>query len=153
MENELKLYFIMLIIILVLSVIWLVYSLTIFTKLKIYESKMNQMYVQLQNENSKRTTEYSDKMLEFVKMFIGQIAVLKFRTFVDSHNLGKITKANIQKLVAEVADTVHKSINIDKIDFEDTLFTKDFYEKYIIETSVIMIKELLDKTKINNDDE
>ena len=84
-------------------------------------------------------------MLDFVKMLTSQIAVLRFRTFVDTHELDKITKANVQKLVTDVAETVHNSINIDNIDFEDMLFNKEFFEKYIIETSLITIKSLLDK--------
>lgn len=133
-------------IILTLSGAWLVNSIIILTKLKIEESKRNQMYLQLQEENTKNIADYSEKLLEFIKMLTSQIAILKFRTFVDNHEIDKITKANIQNLVADVAETVNVSINADHIDFDDVLFTKEFYENYIIDTSLITIKGLLNKT-------
>lgn len=146
MEHEIKLYFIMLIVILVLSAIWLVHSLIVLAKLKIQESKMNQMYKQLQSENTKEATNYSEKVLEYTKMFIGQITVLKFKAYVDNHEIDKVTKANIQNLASDVATTVHKSINLDNIQFDDTLFTKEFYEQYIIDSSLMHVKRLLEKT-------
>jgi len=109
------------------------------------EKKLSELRLQIQSDNHNTATEYSEKMLDFVKMLTSQIAVLRFRTFVDTHELDKITKANVQKLVTDVAETVHNSINIDNIDFEDMLFNKEFFEKYIIETSLITIKSLLDK--------
>jgi hypothetical protein len=138
-------------IILILSGAWLVNSIIVLTKLKIEEDKRNKLYAQLQEENNKSIADYSEKLLEFIRMLTTQISVLKFRTFVDNHEMDKITKANIQKLVAEVAESVNTSINSTNIDFDDILFTKEFYENYIVETSLITIKNLLNKT-INDEE-
>lgn len=87
--------------------------------------------------------EYSENVLNFIKTITNSIAVLKFRSFEDNHNMDKITQEIFKKLVIEVAAEVHESIDSSKIDFDKTLFTEKFYESYIVDMSVFAIKSLL----------
>lgn len=115
-------------------------------KLKLKRVEARTIRDRLHHEDLKGKTEYSDKLLEFIKTLTTQVAVLQFRTFVDAHEITKISKIHIKQVAENVAKTVHDAINMDSIDFNDTLFTKEFFEKYIIETSVNTVKSLLDKT-------
>ena len=146
------LMFIVVLIVLISSTSWLINSIIVLIRLKSNENAIKNIHMQLKDENNNVITEYSEKILEFVKMFTTQVSVLQFRTFVDNHDIEKVTRKQLQQLVSDVAETVHNSIKIDKIDFEDTLFTKEFYESYIVDTSMIIIKSLLDKV-IDGDDE
>lgn len=139
------------IVLMILSGAWFVNSLILLIKLRMHEKSITNLHMQLEEDNSKITTEYSEKLLNFVKMITTQVAILQFRTFVDGHDMAKVTKANVRDVADNVAKTVKSSINMDSIDFSDTLFTKEFYESYIIETSIIAVKSLLEKT-INIDE-
>lgn len=96
--------------------------------------------------------EYTNSMLKYVHDFTIQVASIQFRNFVDGHDLNKITKATMSKLVEDTAIKVIKSIDSKNIKFDDLLFTKDFYNNYIIDIAMISIKELLDKA-INTTEE
>ena len=102
-------------------------------------------YRQLENENKNKTVDYSNKVLELVRSIIGQIAVIKFRNFQDSHDMSKVTEANVKSLVKDVATMAMGSLNMKNIFLEDTFFTKDFIEQYIIDTTVILIKQMMEK--------
>ena len=102
-------------------------------------------YKRLESENKNKTVEYSNKVLELIRSIIGQIAVLKFRTFEDTHEMTKVTKANVEGLIKEVAEMANTSLNMNNIFLGDTFFTKAFYEKYIVETSIILIKQMVAK--------
>jgi sulfur relay (sulfurtransferase) DsrC/TusE family protein len=97
-------------------------------------------------EDHLRNLKYSNKLLEFIKMIVGTITVLKFRSFKDSHDMTKITKSNVQDLVKEIAESSYTSIELESIDFECLNFTKEFYEQYIVDTAVIYVKESLIRT-------
>lgn len=131
--------------VLILADAWIINPIIMLTKLKSYESKFSELYSRLKNENNRIETEYSEKMLEFAKMLTTQVSILMFKEFIDSHDISKITRINIKELASTVAEYVHASINISNIDFNETLFTKEFYEKYIIDTSFNTIKSLLDR--------
>lgn len=131
--------------VLILADAWIINPIIMLTKLKSYESKFSELYSRLKNENNRIETEYSEKMLEFAKMLTTQVSILMFKEFIDSHDISKITRINIKELSSTVAEYVHASINISNIDFNETLFTKEFYEKYIIDTSFNTIKSLLDR--------
>lgn len=133
------------IVLMILSGAWFINSLIILIRLRMQEKEIYAIHKELEEDNSKITTEYSEKLIEFTKMLTTQIAILQFRTFQDGHDLSKITKANVKVLAEDIAKTVKSSIKLDNIDFSDTLFTRNFLESYIIETSIITVKALLDK--------
>lgn len=89
--------------------------------------------------------EYSHEVLEYLRSFIVEVSAIIFRNFIDNHEIEKITKATMTKLVEDTAKTVNESISVTNIRFDDTLFTRKFYDKYIIDISMISIKELLEK--------
>ena len=89
------------------------------------------------------STDYSKNILEFTKTLASSIALLKFKTFEDNHNMNKITKENFKKLTNEVAVDVHNAIDKSKIDFNMTIFTEEFYDLYIVEMSIYAVKSLL----------
>lgn len=150
--NELTLIITLVIIVLmILSGAWFVNSLIVLIKLRMHEKSITNLHMQLEEDNSRITTDHSEKLLNFAKMITTQVAILKFRTFADGHDISKVTIANVRDVADNVAKTVKSSINMDSIDFSDTLFTKEFYESYIIETSIIAVKSLLEKT-VNGDE-
>ena len=83
--------------------------------------------------------------MKYLREFIGQIAVIKFKAFIDSHKMDKITEINIKKLIDDIATTTNKSINRSNILFDNTIITEEFYESYVIETTIILVKEMLEK--------
>ena len=89
--------------------------------------------------------DYSEHVLKIVRDISIQTSVLMFRSFSDSHDLSKITKAQIQTLVTDTADRVNESLVFDTIDFESTVFTKEYVELIIVESVVNSIKDLLNK--------
>ena len=95
------------------------------------------------NSTTAGSIEYSESVLNFIKIITNSIAILKFRTFQDNHNMDKITQEIFKKLVMEVAAEVNESIDAEKINFDNTLFTKKFYETYIIDMSMFAVKSLL----------
>lgn len=130
---------------LICSIIWFSITLYHYYKLKHLSLKNDIEYRRLENENKNKTVEYSNRVLELIRSIVGQIAVIKFRTFQDTHDMNKITKANVEALVKSVAEMANESLNMNNIFFKDTFFTKHFYERYIVETSVILIKQMVDK--------
>jgi len=103
----------------------------------------------LQNEKSllhqRMCINNTNDVLEFVKDVTASTAVTKFRTFKDGRDMSKITSANVEELVKEVASASFESINLERFYENDVLFTSDYYMSYITETSIILIKELLEK--------
>ena len=127
---------------LLVSMIWMSIKLYHYYKLKQLSLENEIEYQRLENENKNKTVEYSNKVLELIRSIVGQIAVLKFRTFKDTHDMEKVTKANVEGLVKDVANMANKSLNMNNIFLDDTFFTKEFVEQYIVETSVILIKQI-----------
>lgn len=114
-------------------------------ELKLMQEEINE----LKDEYKLKTTEYSKTLLEYIKTFTAQVAAINFRNFLDTHELEKVTKTTVSKLVEDTARLVNDSINEHNIIFQDALFTRDFYDKYIIDISMISIKDLLEKA-VNN---
>lgn len=95
--------------------------------------------------------DLSSKVLDFTKEYVSQIVVLKVKAFVDTNDMKYITREKIKNLIGDIAVTVNGSINRANIDLDCLYFTKDFYDKFIVETTVIMVKELLEKEIDNYD--
>lgn len=102
-------------------------------------------FERLKHRNGYTKLQYTEKLLEYIRMVATQIAVLKFRTFQDGHEMDKVTRMNIKNLVSDVATETRDSINFNNIDIENTLVTSEFLTKYLVEVSVIAVKEMLNK--------
>ena len=129
--------------------VWLCISIRNYMKLQNQYNELKEIYEFLKNSNKEKSTEYSNKILEYIRMLVGQIAMIKFRTYEDGHQFDKTTKANIEKLITEIANSVHESLNRANISFDDTLFKEDFLNDYIIQTTIIVIKDMLEKAVDN----
>ena len=112
--------------------------------------KTNRLYVRKQQEyndlkrrNKMRAAEYSQSILDFIKHFIAQVALLQTLVFKDTHDLTKVSKPNIDSLAKKVATGVYDSLNRKNIIFDDTLFTEPFLHQYIIDTSLETVKTLI----------
>lgn len=153
MDNNTMSLLVTVILVLIMFVVlfWFVMSLTVLMRLRNQYDKDNRSLRELQEGNKDKVLDNSKQLLEFIRMMVGQVAVLKFRTFIDTRDIEKSTKSNIEGLVKEVATTVNASLNMSNISIENTIYSKEFFEQYIVETSVIIVKDLLDKSL--NDDE
>jgi len=114
--------------------------------LKKREEELQELNAKLKKDSERKNTQYSEDILKYVRMFTTQVTFLHFRDFIDNHKVEMTTKENIRTLVADISNEVHDSINADRIIFDDTLFTKEFYESYIIRITMDTIKDLLSKT-------
>lgn len=115
---------------------------------KLLEVKEKELAIKKKKAEEDRTSylQYSKDMIEFIRMIIAQTAVLKFKEFCDRHQqFDKVTEANVKTLVSDVAIAVNKSINNSNIMFSDTLFTREFYNHYLVETTTAYVKDLVDK--------
>jgi sulfur relay (sulfurtransferase) DsrC/TusE family protein len=92
----------------------------------------------------KNQIDYSNQILEFTRTLIGQITILKARTYSDTHDLSMGSKAQISSLAKEVAETFKNSLNPEIWDTikNKTFYTREFYINYIVETSIIMVKDI-----------
>ena len=90
--------------------------------------------------------KYTDELLEFIRKLSIQLSVIKFKEFIDEHEIDKITKSQIQKLVTETASMVNSSFSKDPIDFDNLLVSREFLDEYIVQTSIMAIKDLLERS-------
>lgn len=106
-----------------------------------------------ENSNRTKTVEYSRDVLDLIRDIVGQVAVLKFRTFQDNNDIKKVNKTILMGIVKDIAETSNKLLNKKNINFMNTFFTEEFYDHYIIETSIIIGKEMFEKAleKIKNE--
>ena len=101
---------------------------------------------QLEYEKLTWRITYTKQTLDFLKELCQQTALLKFRDFIDTHELDKTTRSNYASLVDVSATTVHQSLQQDKIDPEQLLVSSEYLDNYIIEICSITIRDLLAKT-------
>lgn len=125
-------------------IIWFIISMFILYKLYIQFNRNTMELIALKESNKDKSIEYSTKSLDFIKMMISQTALVKFRTFIDGNDISKVTRIQIEGIVSDVATTVKSTINMNNIAIENTIYTKEFFDNYIIETSVYIVKQLFE---------
>lgn len=141
------------ILIMLIVLLWFIITIGVLVKLNNKFKHDSTALQELKEGNKERVVEYSKQVLEFIRMMVGQVAVIKFRTFIDNRKIEKISKANVEELVADVARTVNRSINMSNIQIENTVYSREFFEEYIVESSVMIIKDLLARDLNNITDE
>jgi len=97
-------------------------------------------------ENRNKTTEYSTQILELIRTIVAQVAIIKYRNFREMNDMNKITEAMIKNLIRDIAETTHKSLNLDNVMWDDAMFNREFIESYIIEMTILLVKESVHKT-------
>lgn len=114
-------------------------------KYRMIAAEYNKIGYQLSTMES----DYSDKILKYIREFTAMLTMFMFNEFIDGHDVEKINKAQIQNLISEISNMAYKSINMDLIQFDRLLFTKPYLETYIINTIVNDVKNLWNKA-VNN---
>lgn len=114
----------------------------------------DQKVIQYQNkniheayENDLEMIKLSHELLEFTKQFIADVSLYEFKRFSDSQkDVMDITKINIENTIKETAEIIMKSIDIENIPFDYLIFNREYYNRYIVQTTIIMIKRLFEKS-------
>lgn len=140
-----------LLIIMMFVIIWFIISLIMLYNLqKKYNSRMLELAL-LEKNNNTKVVDYSNQLLEFIRMMISQVSILKLKVFIDNNHVDKITKFQVEQVVTDIATTVKTALNVNNIAIENTIYTQEFFEQYIIDTTVHTVKQLMEKT-INDSD-
>lgn len=92
---------------------------------------------------------HTEKLLNLIKEICNQVCVLKFNIFINSKDLSKITEAQIKSLIEECSRVINDNINLDNIDMDNLLITKEYYEFYIINLVINNINKLLNESLQN----
>lgn len=106
----------------------------------IYQRRMN---TDASYKNEMNMIVYSKDLLSFTKEFISEIVLLKYTEFEDARDMDKITEINIKNLIQEIASIARKSLDVEKIQFDYLIFTKEYYEQYIVYVTIQLVKKLL----------
>lgn len=109
---------------------------------------MTQSSRQTESENLSWRITYTKQTLDFLKELCQQTTLLKFRDFIDTHEIDKTTRSNYASLVDVSATTVHQSLQQDKIDPEQLLVSSEYLDNYIIELCSLTVRDLLSKTVV-----
>lgn len=94
-------------------------------------------------KTEKEILSYTNEFIQFLKEYVAQVSVIKFRTFIDTHDIDKSTNQQYQRIVKETAEEV--KLNLTKIDLSILLISEKAIDKMIVDYSVIYIKDLIDK--------
>lgn len=89
--------------------------------------------------------DYSKSVMEYIHTVVTEQAVIEFRNFLDSHVLKKVTRLQVAHVVDDLANKVKDHIQLENIQFNDTIMSEEFFMQYIISISVDSVKQLLDK--------
>lgn len=133
------------IVLMCIVILWFAISLVVLYKLDKQHKQTSREIIMLQKDNKEKILEYSQKSLEFIKLMISQIALLKLKAFIDQHDISKVSRSQIEKVVEDVALTVRNNINMQNFQIENTIYTEEYFDQYIIQTSVFIVKKLFDE--------
>jgi len=81
--------------------------------------------------------------MKFTKNLIEEISVIRFREYVDHTDITKVSKKNYQLVASEAAKEIYNKINLNNILFEYTLFTREYYQEFIINYTIHVNKLLV----------
>lgn len=134
-------------------IMWFVISLVVLFKLYKQHNQTAKEIIALKEDNKDKMLEYSNKSLEFIKLMVSQIALLKLKAFIDQHDISKVTRSQIEKVVEDVATTVRKNINMNNFQLSHTIYTEEYFDQYIVDTAVFIVKKLFDEAIEKADEE
>jgi biopolymer transport protein ExbB/TolQ len=90
----------------------------------------------------KEILEYSEALLKSIREAIGAVTTVKYRTFSDGHNIEKITEAHFKRMIEETCTLIKTDINFGNIDYENLIYTKEYINQYIIDTTIYTLKNM-----------
>jgi hypothetical protein len=101
---------------------------------------------ELKYDTSTRNIEYTKALLKFLENFTKEISIMYFYEFEDKVDITKVNEEKIKSLIVDTAININTSIDWDNINDEYSLLNKEFYETYIIKTTMFILKELTKKS-------
>jgi biopolymer transport protein ExbB/TolQ len=90
----------------------------------------------------KEILEYSELLLKSIREAIASVTTVKYRTFSDNHDLEKITKEHLKRMLGDTVTIVKNDINFNNIDYENLIYTKEYINQYIIDTTIYTLKNM-----------
>lgn len=101
----------------------------------------------LRRENEDLSKKQSEDLLPYLQNVTMQITIIKFREYIDSHDMSMITRENIKRLASDICVEVNNVIRKDKLEemANDTLLTNEFYNIFIIHTCINSVKRLVEQ--------
>lgn len=146
-----KLFDYMTILYMFIATIWLVISIIVLIKVYARYTKTSLNLVELENSNKDNLINYSSELLDFIKLMISQVALLKVKEFLDGNDISKVTRVHIENIISEVATDIKNRINMNNVSIENTIYTKEFFDQYIVDTTVYIVKQLFEEAIVKSD--
>lgn len=101
----------------------------------------------LKESNSRMLSiNYSERVLSFTHILIDQVATMKYKEFMSRNDISKTTRTHLKPLIGDVINTVYDGLHQQGIQFDDLLFTQEYYNQYIIDVSATVIRDMFEKT-------
>lgn len=91
----------------------------------------------------------SEKIKDFILDIVKDVALMKFHEFKDTHDISKVSRSNVKDLAADVIKSSKELINTKKLEEYDNVLSQGFCDKYIVSTSIIVLKTILEKEVIS----
>jgi biopolymer transport protein ExbB/TolQ len=93
--------------------------------------------------------EYTEALLKSIREAITAVSAVKYRDFSDNHTIEKITKEHFKGMIEDVIVSIKEDINFANIDYDNLIYTKEYINRYIIDTTVYILKNMFND-ELNN---
>lgn len=105
-----------------------------------------------QIKNQPQLTEHHNDIVNNTKNIIAYIketcelvAELKYIEFADTYDVFVVSRETLKKLATDAAKCVHSYIDLNNIDFGDTITNKEYINYIIVNYTFTLIKHMYDK--------
>ena len=108
------------------------------------ESNVLKNYLQEKSLEDKKL-EYSKNVMEFGRNLAAQSSIMMFHEYIDNHQVDKLTRIQLSELIKDISTSINISIDYTQIDFNRTIFTREYFQRFIVNTVVNSTKSLFNK--------
>lgn len=98
--------------------------------------------------NEEKIIKYSKDLLDYTTEIINQESVRQFNQFMEGIDIKKLTESQVKKLIGEISNAVHDGFRLEVINFEKLIYSKEYYESFIIAHSMYIVNQLLKDANI-----
>jgi len=98
--------------------------------------------------NEEKIIKYSKDLLDYTTEIINQESVRQFNQFMEGIDIKKLTESQVKKLIGEISNVVHDGLRLEVINFEKLIYSKEYYESFIIAHSMYIVNQLLKEANI-----
>lgn len=102
-------------------------------------------------KQQREMAEYSDQTLKFIREFIADTAVLKFKSYQDNTLMERITRENLSRFTDGVIRDIKIALREEQIKTEYLIYDQAYIDAYIIDTTMIMIKKIFEEALENDE--